>query len=174
MSQTLILVDDKDNFLGYEEKETCHTGDGKHHRAIALFLFNKKGEMLLQRRKHKRWDNVWDVAGATDVFHTDGKDESYEESGERCMKKEWDVVVPLKKLFGFNYFERYDDMCENEFCMMLFGEVDEEQLNHNTEVAYDHKWISLNELAEDMEKSPQEYTPWALIAVKEFLKREKN
>ena len=113
MDTTVILVDESNNFLGYEKKEIAHSGDGKHHRAIAIFLFNSKGEMLLQRRKHKRWDNVWDVAGATDVLHVDGRDESYEETGRRCMQKEWNMTVSLRTLFGFNYFERYCTMCDN-------------------------------------------------------------
>ena len=167
---TVILVDENDNKLGYDKKEVCHMGNGKHHRAIAIFIFNEKGQTLLQRRKHKRFDNVWDTAGATDVLHIDGHDESYEESGSRCMKKEWNTDVKLEKLFGFNYFEKYKDMCENEFCMMLAGRADE-SIEFNSEVAYGSKWISMEELAWDVENNPQDYTPWAIIAVEEFMKR---
>ncbi|MBI4154349.1 NUDIX domain-containing protein [Candidatus Woesearchaeota archaeon] len=166
---TVILVDEDDNFLGYEKKEACHTGDGKHHRAIAFFLFNKNGETLLQRRKHKRWDNVWDIAGATDVLHINGKDETYEESAARCLEKEWKISVPLKRLFGFNYFEKYGDMCENEYLMILAGEISKD-VEHNPEVAYGCKWVSLENLAEDIVKNPNDYTPWAIIAVKELRK----
>lgn len=169
MDTTVILVDEKDNFLGYEKKEVCHTGDGKHHRAIAIFLFNKEGKTLLQRRKHKRWDDVWDTAGATDVLHANDRDESYEDSGARCMKKEWNIVVPLQRLFAFNYFERYGEMCENEHLMILFGEVPDD-IKHNPEIAYGMKWTTIRELADDIEKNPSDYTPWAIIAVREFLK----
>jgi len=165
----LILVDENDKFLGYAPKEECHTGDGKHHRAIAVFLFNKNGQILLQRRKHKRWDNVWDIAGATDALHRDGKDETYEEAGRRCVEKEWGLAVPLERLFSFNYFQRYGDMCENEYCMLLIGEVPD-NIKYNPDVAYGQKWISLKELAKDVEKNPEAYTPWAIITVKELMK----
>ena len=173
MDTTVILVDENNNFLGYDKKEIAHSGDGKHHRAIAIFLFNSKGEMLLQRRKHKRWDNVWDVAGATDVLHIDGRDETYEESGQRCMQKEWGLTVPLRTLFGFNYFERYGTMCENEFCMMLAGEVPD-TIKYNPEVAYGQKWIKLKELVDEVEKYPHHFTPWAIIAIKEFARHEEG
>lgn len=169
MDTTVILVDEKDNFLGYEKKEVCHTGGGKRHRAITIFLFNKEGKILLQRRKHKRWDNVWDTAGATDVRHLEHGDESYEDSGERCMKTEWNISVPLRRLFGFNYFEKYGTMCENEYCMILIGEAPD-NINYNPDVAYGQRWIGVKELAEEIGKNPDEYTPWAIIAVKEFLK----
>ncbi len=168
MNQTLILVDENDNKIGYATKEECHTGNGKHHRAFALLIFNKEKKILLQRRKHKRWDNFWDVSGASDIRHEDGKDETYEEAGERCLAAEWNFNVKLEKIFGYNYFERYKDMCENEYCALLVGEYNGEVIA-NPDHAYGFKWISLRNLVEDIEKNPDQYTPWAIIAVKEFM-----
>lgn len=170
MDTTVILIDDRDNKIGYEKKEAAHSGSGKRHRAIALLLFNKRSELLLQRRKHKRWDDIWDMAGATDVLRVNGRDETYEESALRCLKREWGVEVPLRRLFGFNYFENYGSMCENEFCMIIAGEVPD-NIKFNPEVAYSQKWVALRGLAEDMESNPDDYTPWFKITIKELMKR---
>lgn len=53
-----LLVDEKDNFIGTATKRECHKvgEDGKVplHRAFSVFLFNKRGDMLLQRRSSQK------------------------------------------------------------------------------------------------------------------------
>ena len=111
MEQTLILVDEFDNFLGYAPKSECHLGEGRLHRAIAVLLFNSRREILLQKRKSKLWDGFWDITGATHVLHHSSvsHNESYEEAARRCLGSEWNIAVSsLDRIFGFTYFERFD------------------------------------------------------------------
>lgn len=73
--------------------------------AIAVFLHNQKGEVLLQKRKHKIFDNIWDLTGATDLYHLEnGLNETFEEAARRCLKREYDIerdgVMGLKKKGG--------------------------------------------------------------------------
>jgi len=49
MPERLILVDEKDNEIGTEEKMEAHR-KGSLHRAFSIFIFNSKKEMLLQKR----------------------------------------------------------------------------------------------------------------------------
>lgn len=49
MSDELILVDEHDNTLGYDEKLRVHQL-GLLHRAFSVFLFNDAGELLIQQR----------------------------------------------------------------------------------------------------------------------------
>src|SRR5438046_9812925 len=61
MTETVILVDEKDRPIGYEEKMSAHSQGGKLHRAFSIFVFNSKGEVLLQLRakaKH-HFRNLW-------------------------------------------------------------------------------------------------------------------
>lgn len=59
LKEQCILVDDNDKAIGAASKADCHrvhteTGHVKLHRAFSVFLFNTKGEMLVQRRSvHK-------------------------------------------------------------------------------------------------------------------------
>jgi len=168
--QILLLVDDNDNFTGeYATKEECHTGNGKHHRAFVLLIFNKERKLLLQKRKHERWDNFWDLTAASHPLHLDYRDETYEEAGKQCLKDEWGVSTELKNILAFNYFAKYNDQCENEYCALLLGQYDG-KLNPNKEHAYDYKWIGLKELLDDISKNKKSYTPWAIIALKKFSK----
>ena len=49
-----ILVDENDKVVGFESKKNCHLNaniaGGMLHRAFSVFLFNSKGELLLQQR----------------------------------------------------------------------------------------------------------------------------
>jgi len=70
MDQQIILaVNDNGKFLEYIPKETGHKGVGKRHLAIAVLLQNSKGQVLLQKRKHQIFDNLWDITGATHPLH---------------------------------------------------------------------------------------------------------
>ncbi len=61
MMGKLILVDEEDKIIGFEEKEKCHDGNGLLHRAFSTFIFNDKKELLIQKRsKLKRlWPLFW-------------------------------------------------------------------------------------------------------------------
>lgn len=57
-TESCILVNELDKIVGKSSKRDCHKLDDqeniKLHRAFSVFLFNQKGEMLLQRRSsHK-------------------------------------------------------------------------------------------------------------------------
>ena len=60
-AEELILVDEQDNETGYLSKAACHDGDGVLHRAFSVFLFNDRGELLLQQRSPSKrlWGGYW-------------------------------------------------------------------------------------------------------------------
>ena len=55
--ENCILVDSNDKAIGSASKKDCHKVEGENiklHRAFSVFLFNKSGDMLLQKRSsHK-------------------------------------------------------------------------------------------------------------------------
>jgi len=166
MEQTLILVDDKNNMLGYAPRSVCHTGKGKRHRAFVILLYNKDKKILLQHRKHKVFDKFWDLAGASHPLHVDGKNQDDIEAALRCLRDEWEIEnVKLEKIGAFNYFKQDENRCENEHCYLIIGEYDGE-LKMNPEVAYGFKWVSFKELLSEIEKSPGMFTQWSKEAVK--------
>lgn len=173
--QMLLLVDKNDKFLGkYALKMRCHTGNGLHHRAFTILIYNKKGEVLLQKRKHQLWDGFWDLTNSHPLHKENGKDETYNEATQRCLKREWGIEVPLKKIFGFNYFAQYDGkLCENEYCILFVGEYNGE-VYPNPEVVYGYKWMKLEALLKDIKSRQRVYTSWAVKALQEFKKRGIN
>lgn len=169
MDQQIILaVDDDGKFLKYIPKEIGHKGEGKRHLAITVLIQNSKGQVLLQRRKHKVFDNIWDFTASTHPLHkADGSDESLEEATLRALESEWGMkeIKNLRVLGGFNYFAKINGLCENEYDNLLMGEYDGEvKMDENT--GYEYKWMDKGELLKDIEENPSKYTPWANEGVK--------
>lgn len=56
--ENCILVDENDKNVGFASKRDCHkVSDGDQirlHRAFSVFLFNKNGDMLLQKRSNHK------------------------------------------------------------------------------------------------------------------------
>lgn len=171
--QTLILVDDSDKILGYAPRTECHTDNGRRHRAYALALYSKKGEILLQERKHWLWDRVWDLTLASHPLHINGKNETYISSAARRLGEEWGITgVKLRNIGAFNYFEKYRESCENEHCALIVGEYNKEP-KINPEVAYGFRWIALSALKSEVAANPKKFTPW-LIEALAILEKEKG
>ena len=163
-SQTLIVVDDEDNVVRYASRSDCHSGDGLRHRGVAILLHNSKAEVLLQKRKHDLFDNLWDLTGATHPLHLDDRDETYEEGGIRCLKAEWGIELPLHRVLAFTYLERDKNRCENEYCVVLAGKYDGE-LNPNLLHIYEFRWVTWSQLVRELAQEPDAFTAWLRKAV---------
>lgn len=166
--QTILAVDENGKFSGkYVSKTKAHTGSGIHHLAITVFIFNSKGEVLLQKRKHKVFDNIWDNTASTHQLHLEkGKDETDEQASLRALNVEYGIKNVELKIFGaFNYYAKYGELCENEYCKLLVGEYNGE-VKLNPDVGYEYKWMDKKEFLLDVEKNPNNYTPWCKEAVK--------
>src|SRR6267142_766406 len=54
MEDQLILVNEKDEMVGIGAKLKIHR-EGLLHRAFSIFIFNSRGELLLQRRAFSKY-----------------------------------------------------------------------------------------------------------------------
>lgn len=167
MAQIILACDDQGNFLEYIPKEVGHIGEGRRHLAITALIYNNKGEVLLQRRKHQVFDNIWDFTASTHPLHTNDGDETLDEATRRCLKTEWGIteIGEIRVMGEFNYFAKAGELCENEHCAMIVGEYNGE-VNMSPEVGYEYKWVDKEEFLKDIQSNPQKYAPWAIEGVK--------
>ncbi len=176
IDQMVILVDDNDKFLGkYSHRHPAHTGQGSHHRAFVCFLIDKEGRILLQKRKHWLWDNLWDVSAISHPLHLPDHDESYEEAAVRALKKEMGIEgVKTEKIGGFNYYEKHpeDEGCENEYCAIMTGRYDG-LVTPDPDDVYEYKWMKFDEFVADVKTNPVLYTPWVCLMTKTLEKEGK-
>lgn len=165
--QTIIACDDEGKFLEYILKSVGHIGGGKRHLAITVLIYNSKGEVLLQRRKHKVFDDIWDFTASTHPLHTEKGDETLEEATIRSLQDEYQIseVKDLREVGEFNYFAKIDGLCENEHDHLLIGEYNGE-VKMDPQVGYEYKWINKKEVLQDMDANPDKYSTWALESLK--------
>jgi len=164
--EDLILVDEKDNEIGYEEKAKGHIGDLPLHRAFSVVIFNSKGQMLIQKRsdKKKTWPGFW----ANACCSSPRRGEEVIEAAKKRLKEELGFDCDLRFLFKFRYKAKYnEEWGENEIDWVFEGKYDG-PVNPNKEEIGDFKFIDVDELKEDVKNNPKKYSPWFLIILKKL------
>ncbi len=94
-------VDEHDQVIGRESRREVHR-QGLRHRAVHVLLFNKRGEVFLQKRSMSKdtFPGAWDSSASG---HLDcGED--YDACAIRELKEElgWSPALPLQRLFKLN------------------------------------------------------------------------
>ncbi|MEX2028484.1 MAG: polyprenyl synthetase family protein [Candidatus Curtissbacteria bacterium] len=174
VDQTVILVDKFNKRLGYAPKEEAHTGRGRRHRAFVTLLFDRDNNVLLQRRKHRLFDNLWDLTAISHPLHLKDRDESYQEASDRALLKEMGIGhVPIRNVGGFNYFAKHGPNCENEYCSILVGDYDG-RFKMNRKEVYKAKWVKFENFLVDTGKNAKDYTPWAILTAKGLKNQDPN
>lgn len=163
--ELLILVDTKDNPIGFEEKVKCHLPNGKLHRAFTALLFDNNGNLVLTKRSPSKmlWPNGWDGTVASHPR----KSEDYVSSAERRMPEELGVKCKMDYLFKFEYHVPYKDVgSENEICGTLIGIIDTKtKFNLVEDEIIETKWINADKLKDELINNPEIFCPWMLIAL---------
>lgn len=163
--EQVILVDELDNPVGLMEKIEAHE-KALLHRAFSVFILNDKNELMLQQRAAEKYHSPLLWANTCCSHQREG--ESNIEAGQRRLKEEMGFVVPLKELFHFIYKAPFDNgLTEHELDYVMIGYYNDSP-KVNTEEVADWKWISLEEVKEDMSKCPDYYTAWFKIIFSEF------
>jgi isopentenyl-diphosphate delta-isomerase len=160
MEERIVLVDKDDREIGTEEKIKVHR-QGKLHRAFSVFVFNSKGEKLLQRRARTKYHSggLWTN---TCCSHP-RPGEPAEKAAHRRLQEEMGFDCELKEVFNFTYRAKLDkNLIEHEYDHVFVGEFEGEP-NPNPEEIDDWKWIGLEELKRDMQENPDSYTYWLRV-----------
>ena len=165
MVEHVILVDKNDNPIGIEEKVKCHLPNGKLHRAFTALLFDKEGQLVITKRSTNKmlWPGDWDGTLASHPRES----ETFVSSAERRMPEEIGISCKFEYLFKFEYHVPYKDVgSENEICGTVLGILEKSsKFNLIKDEISDLKWITADELVKEIEKIPEKYCPWMLIAL---------
>lgn len=163
--EKIILVDEKDKEIGVGEKLKVHQ-DGKLHRAFSIFIFNSKGELLLQKRSKSKYHSpsLW---SNTCCSHPHPNQDIKKEAKRRLIE-EMGIDCDLKEVFSFIYKSNLGNMIEHEFDHVFIGRFDRDPKPNKEEVV-DWKWVNINKLKEEIDKKPEKYTPWLRIILKKYL-----
>jgi isopentenyl-diphosphate delta-isomerase len=171
MEPILILVDEHNNITGYEKKLKVHQ-DGLLHRAFSIFVVNKEGELMLQKRAIEKYHSggLW----ANTCCSHPLKGENTEDTIHERLVEEMGFDCDLQTLFKFTYRAELDnDLVEYELDQVYIGHYEMDPVPNHAEVC-DWKWIDIEFLKEDLENSPDKYVYWLKAAFPEFYRYYKK
>lgn len=163
--EQVVLVNEKDEKIGLMGKQEAHE-KALLHRAFSVFIFNKKGELMLQRRALDKYHSPGLWANTCCSHQRDG--ESSIHAGKRRLMEEMGFETDLKEATTFIYKADFDNgLTEHELDHILIGHYDGVP-NLNPEEVADWKWMELESVKNDIQKNPEIYTAWFKIIFDKF------
>ncbi|HLZ89421.1 MAG TPA: isopentenyl-diphosphate Delta-isomerase [Puia sp.] len=160
--EEVILVNQEDTPLGTMEKMEAHR-KALLHRAFSVFIFNSRGEMLLQRRAPGKYHSpgLWTNACCS---HPRPGEETRAAACRR-LREELGFTTELEKLFDFTYRSEFDNgLTEFEFDHVFVGHYDKEDIRPNAAEVSDYGYRSLEEIKEGLVAHPEFFTSWFHLA----------
>lgn len=168
LEEQLILVDVEDREIGQMEKMRVHEL-GLLHRAFSVFVFNSRGELMLQQRAMEKYHSagLW---SNTCCSHPRAGEET-PDAASRRLQEEMGFHCELEPLFSFMYKAPFDNgLTEHEFDHVFVGHSDRLPAPDPLEVM-DWRHISLDQLEQDLSEKPHEYSVWLGICFPEMARR---
>lgn len=157
MVEYVLLVDEQDNQIGIMEKMQAHK-EALLHRAISVFIFNDKNEMLLQQRAAEKYHSplLWTN---TCCSHPRPQ-EVLIDTAHRRLQEEMNMACNLTHQFSFIYKAVLEQgLTEHEYDHVFFGVSNEIPEPDPAEVA-DWKYMSITDIEKDILINPESYTIW--------------
>lgn len=165
----LILVDCEDRDTGHLSKEECHRGDGVRHRAFSVFLFNGRGELLLQQRSAAK--PLWPLYWSNSCCSHPRRGETVEAAVQRRLHEELSLEAEVEFLYKFEYQARYLDIgAEHEVCWVYAGFGAGAPTANAAEIAA-WRYVTPDALAAELSADPQRFTPWLKLEWAEITRR---
>lgn len=157
MIEQVVLVDEADREIGHMEKLAAHEA-GLLHRAFSVFVFNTKGELLLQRRADGKYHSpgLWTN---TCCGHPRPGEATLQAAGRRLME-EMGLSCGLLEVFSFRYEKALGrGMHENELDHVMVGISDREPVPDPNE-ASEVRYVDRRTLEEELDQHPERFTVW--------------
>lgn len=164
--QLLILVNEKDEPCGKEEKLRVHE-KGLLHRAFSIFIFNTKGELLLQQRAKSKYHSggLWTNTCCSHPAYG----EDLEAAINRRLVEEMGMEANTTFAFSFVYKAPMENgLIEYEFDHVYLGVSDEEPSINPDEVEA-WKYVNVLDLQNDIKANPEKYTAWFKICFNDVI-----
>lgn len=160
------MTDTNDQMLGTMDKIEAHI-EGKLHRAFSIFIFNSKGELLLQQRALEKYHSggLWTNTCCSHPI----PGELTIDAARRRLMEEMGMICELEYGFNFTYREEMNNgIIEHEFDHVFFGYSDAVPVPVASEVAA-IKYMSMEALSLDLIENPANYTKWLEICFDQIL-----
>lgn len=145
--ELLDLVDENDNVIGEVWMSKAHKDPSLLHREVAIAVFNKKREVLLQRRGFKKRidPGIWTITAAGHV----GRGEDPKSAAKRELEEE--MGIDVEPIFLAKVF--WSRETEARFFWVYYAILEKDQEVKPNEEVEDTRWIKVDELEEFSRKN---------------------
>lgn len=154
--QDVIYVNERDEEIGQGTIRHA-VENGIIKRVVQVFLFNKEGTILIQKRtpttpaSPNRWNAS--TAGHVDVGET------YREAMLRELHEEIGVADVALTEVGRAYMEEANDGIVRKYFCTVYSGVYDGPFELNLSEAAELKWVQPSELARWLAERPDDFTP---------------
>ncbi|MCW2256423.1 isopentenyl-diphosphate delta-isomerase [Providencia alcalifaciens] len=157
MSENIILVDENDTEIGTMPKLLAHQL-GHLHRAFSVFIFNNKGELLIQQRAAHKYHSAGQWANSC-CSHP-RPNEGTLSAAKRRLMEELGFTTEISSAGHFIYHSKVSGgLIEHEYDHLFVGHYDQE-VNPNPDEVAATRWITISQLLHEIENNPEQFTPW--------------
>ncbi|MBG5920003.1 isopentenyl-diphosphate Delta-isomerase [Providencia stuartii] len=165
MEENIILVDEQDTPIGSMPKLLAHQL-GKLHRAFSVFIFNAKGELLIQQRAAHKYHSAGQWANSC-CSHPHPKEETLAAAKRRLME-ELGFTTNISPVGHFIYHAQVTgDLIEHEYDHLFVGQYDGIVKPNPNEVSA-IRWILPSDLQQEIKTNPEHFTPWFKLIINQY------
>ena len=163
--ELVILVNENDEQIGLMPKMEAHE-KALLHRAFSVFVFNDKNQLMLQQRAANKYHSPLLWTNTCCSHQRNG--ESNLEAGVRRLEEEMGFVCDLEEKTSFIYKAPFDNgLTEHELDHVMVGYYNDSPKINREEVE-NFKYMTVEEVKEDMALKPEIYTEWFKIIFENF------
>ncbi len=160
--EAVILVNADDISIGTLSKLDAHR-TGQLHRAFSVFIRDRDGQILLQRRASEKYHSGGLWTNACCGHPRPG--ESTQVAAERRLDEEMGIRCALTEVSAFTYCAELDNgLIEHELDHVFVGTFSGKPRPSPEEVS-EWRWISMEPLRDWVARDQQAFTAWFTYAL---------
>src|SRR5258708_31569553 len=153
--EQLILVNENDEVVGFSEKLRVHQ-EGLLHRAFSIFIFNSRGELLLQQRALSKYHSagLWSNTCCEHPL----RGEEVVVAAQRRLNVEMGLDCQLDACGNLVYRAAVGNgLVEHEFDHLFVGQSElEPRLNLDEAIAW--RWLEFATIRSEVRDHPECFT----------------
>ena len=175
------IVNENNELLGIEKMKSEAHADGSWHRCVHVWIYNSRGEVLLQLRASEKllYPDRWDLSAAGHV----AANEEVELSALREVEEEIGIKIDKEDLRFLTITKDHVDfngMNINEISYVYLCKYDDDisKLSLQKEEVSEIKFIDIDEIKKEYNLHPDSFTPikenWFMVldAIEELNSRK--
>ena len=171
--EVVDIVDAEDKILGGTTLDECYS-KGLLHRAVTIYAWNKKGQVLLQRRSlSDDWfPGYWTASCTGHVRHG----ETWREASHRELQEELGLKIDDLALL-FNYVVppiRYGKLIESEMMYVVETNIGEPEITIDPTEVEEVRFFSPREFKDFFETNQSLITPDAIESYRRYVKMKES